>query len=161
MRGSFQISRWTARLPHGRRSADAPLALGAAVVVALATSVAAWEYTGSFRALNNRAAHNASQTERDRRLEIVRTLGIDERFVDAALQLPSDTTYVVATGPAAPAATPLAYSALPGYLENLLLPRTVSRDDAEWLLCYGCELPPAGLDVVWRANGMVVGRLRR
>ena len=147
-----------------RRLGDPPstsVLAGATLVAAVALALALTEYIDAFRALNNRAAHNASQSERDRSLEIARTLGIDIRFVDEALRLPADATYVVATGPAAPAKTPLAYSALAGYLENLLLPRTISRDDAEWLLCYGCELPSGGFDVAWRSGGMVVARLRR
>jgi hypothetical protein len=148
------------RLP-GPPAADARRAgavLATAIVAAVAVAVAAAEYVDAFRALNNRAAHNAAQDEDDRNLEIARTLGIDSRFVAATLRLPADATFVVATGPAAPAKTPLAYSALGGYLENLLMPRTVSRDHAEWLLCYGCELPPDGVDVVWRSDGMVVAR---
>jgi hypothetical protein len=141
--------------------ARAPAPLAAAVVVACALAVAAVEYTDAFRAVNNRAAHNAGQSERDRSLEIARTLGIAPQFVAAALRLPDDATYAVATGPRAPAGSPLIPSALAGYLENLLLPRIRSRDDAEWLLCYGCELPPDGLGITWRDDGMVVARFQR
>jgi hypothetical protein len=149
------LDRWQGA--DGRASAF----LAAAVVVAAALGVGAAEYTDAVRALNNRAAHNAGQNERERSLEIARTLGIAPEFVEAALRLPRDATYAVATGPRAPARTPLAYSALPGYLENLLLPRTRPRDDAEWLLCYGCELPQGQLAVTWRDDGMIVARFRR
>jgi hypothetical protein len=139
----------------------APALLAATVVVASALGVGASEYTDAFRALNNRAAHNAGLSERDRNLEIAGTLGIAPPFVEAALRLPSDATYAVATGPRAPARTPLALSALPGYLENLLLPRTRARAQADWLLCYGCELPPGRLGVTWRDDGMIVARILR
>jgi hypothetical protein len=141
--------------------ARAPAQFAATVVAACGLGVAAAEYTGAFRALNNRAAHNAGQSERDRSLEIARTLGIAPQFVEAALRLPDDATYAVATGPRAPAGSPLVDSALAGYLENLLLPRIRSRDDAEWLLCYGCELPPDGLGITWRDDGMIVARFLR
>jgi hypothetical protein len=146
---------------QGADEGRAPALLAAAAVVASALGVAAAEYTGAFRALNNRAAHNAGQSERDRSLEIARTLGIAPQFVEAALRLPDDATYAVATGPRAPAGSPLVPSALAGYLENLLLPRIQSRDDAEWLLCYGCELPPDGLGITWRDDGMIVARFLR
>ena len=139
----------------------APALLAAAVVVASALGVSAAEYTDAFRALNNRAAHNAGQSERDRSLEIARTLGIAPRFVEAALRLPDDATYAVLTGPRAPAGSPLVFSALAGYLENLLLPRTRARDDADWLLCYGCDPPPDRLGITWREDGMIVARFLR
>ena len=138
-----------------------PSLVAVAVAVACALGVVAAEYTDAFRALNNRAAHNAGQSERDRSLEIAHTLGIAPQFVEAALRLPDDATYAVATGPRAPAGSPLVPSALGGYLENLLLPRILVRDDPEWVLCYGCELPPGRLGIKWRDNGMIVARFLR
>jgi hypothetical protein len=138
-----------------------PALLASTVAVAAAFAVAAAEYTDAFRALNNRAAHNAALSEDGRNLEIADTLGISPAFVRAALALPPDATYAVETGPGAATRTPLALSALPGYLENLLLPRRRVPEGAEWLLCYGCELPPRELTVTWREDGLVVARLPR
>ncbi len=139
---------------------DLPPLLAATVAVAVAFAVAVAEYSDAFRALNNRAAHNAALSEEGRNLEIAGTLGISPAFVRASLELPPHATYTVATGPTA-TAKPLALSALPGYLENLLLPRRRVPDGPEWLLCYGCELPPRELTVTWREDGLVVARLAR
>ena len=151
--------RLLARLP-ALPAADgrAPALVVASVAVAAALAVAVAEYPEALRALNNRAAHNSAIGADGRNLEIASVVAINTAFVRAALELPRDATYVVATGPDVRAQTPLAAQALTGYLENLLLPRRRVPAGAEWLLCYDCELP-AKAEVRWREDGLAVARL--
>jgi hypothetical protein len=134
--------------------------LAAAAVVLAALVVAFAHLPGAVRELDNRAAHNARQTPVDRDLEVTRTIGISTDFVLAAERiLPPDATYVVDTGPAAHARSPLVLSALPGYLQNLLLPR-LAFGKPQWLLCYGCDLSTRPVrNVVWRQGPLAIARL--
>ena len=117
--------------------------------------VAALHFPGAVRSLNNRAAHNASVS--DRRLELADALGISKPFVLAALRLlPARTTYVVESGNRADA-SPLALQALDGYLGNLLLPRLQVQGEAQWLLCYGCDVA-TNKRTVWRRGSLVIAR---
>ena len=129
-----------------------------ALVVGVALVTALVRYPTAFRELNNRAAHNAAQAEAERSLEILDRLGVSRSFVQASLRLPVDATYAVETG-AAGGTPPLAQSALPGYLQNLLLPRRLLPEQADWVLCYGCDATKLRGHVVWReGNGVIVRR---
>lgn len=132
--------------------------IAVALVVLCAVVVALARYPGAIRSLNNRAAHNAQQTETDRQLEIADPLHISKPFLLAAIRiLPRDSTYAVVTGPDAPGATPLTLSALAGYLENLLLPR-VRAERPQWVLCYGCQATDRPRSVAWQRGSLVIGR---
>ena len=133
--------------------------IAVALLLLCATAVALFEYPGAFRSLNNRAAHNARQSETDRQLEITEPLHISKAFVLASLRIvPRDSTYAVVTGVEAPGATPLTLSALPGYLENLLLPR-VRAARPQWVLCYGCRASERPSSIAWRRGSLVIGRV--
>jgi hypothetical protein len=142
-----------------------PVGLGAAVatiVCAVALGVALGHLPGAVRGLDNRAAHNAKQRPVDRDLEIARFIGISTGFVQAAQRLlPHDATYVVDTGPAARPPSPLVLSALPGYLQNLLLPRIAAEAEPQWLLCYGCDRARWKIKrIAWRDGSLEIARLR-
>jgi hypothetical protein len=131
-----------------------------ALVVALALGTALARYPSAFRELNNRAAHNAGLSESERRFEVLDRLGVPRAFVEASLRLPENATFIVETGPRG-GTKPLARSALPAYLQNLLLPRRLDRERAAWVLCYGCDVAQLGGEVVWRdGNAAVVRRAR-
>ena len=131
--------------------------------VAVALVVALYRLPAAFRGLNNRAAHNAQQTARERELEVARQAGISTAFVLAAQQLlPSRATYLLETGPRLRPPSPDTFSALPGYLQNLLLPRLSGQPNPEWLLCYGCD--PSGHRislVAWKRGPLLIARLMR
>ena len=132
--------------------------IAVALVVLCAVVVALVRYPDAIRSLNDRAGDNAEQTETDRQLEIAERLDLSKPFVLAALRiLPHEATYALATGPDAPGATALTRSALPGYLENLLLPR-VRAEPAQWILCYGCAAAERPASVAWRRGNLIIGR---
>jgi hypothetical protein len=143
-----------------RAHSGAVLAVG---VVTLATvGVAASRYPDGIRGLNNRAAHSAQQSALDRDLELADRVGIERAFVLAARRyVPQRDRYTVATGPRASQSTPLTLQAVPGYLQNLLLPRFQTDRDPRFLLCYGCDPSPwqGRVRVLWRRGPLGIARV--
>jgi hypothetical protein len=131
----------------------------AAAVSLVALAVWLTHLPDAVRSLDNRAAHNAQQTPLDRELEVARFIGVSTDFVLAAKRIvPPRATFVVVTGPAAHARSPLVLSAVPGYLQNLLLPRLeLPTGAAPWVLCYGCDLSSRGsARVAWRSGALAI-----
>jgi hypothetical protein len=130
----------------------------AAAVTVVALAVWLTHLPNAVRGLDNRAAHNAQQTPVDRELEVARYVGISSDFVLAAKRIvPPGATFEVVTGEAAHPRTPLVLSALPAYMQNLLLPRLEEQSGAPWVLCYGCD--PSGTHarrVAWRRGPLAI-----
>jgi hypothetical protein len=145
-----------------RAQSSAVFAVG--VVAVAAVGVAVSRYPEGIRGLNNRAAHNAQQSPLDRDLELADRVGIERAFVLAARRyVPERGRYTVATGSRAPQPTPLTLQAVPGYLQNLLLPRFQTDRDPRFLLCYGCDPSPwqARVRVLWRRGPLGIARVEK
>src|SRR2546425_3871937 len=143
----------------------------AALVVAIAFVALVVRFPAALRGFDHRAARNAAQSPVDRLIAAADPLDIDNQFLGHALGLlPEHARYAVARPANVAEASrqgivPTTFNALPGYVQFLLLPRRqVDPAEADWLLCYGCDLGPfrRRLDLGWRdGNGLAVGKLRR
>jgi hypothetical protein len=136
------------------------------LVLAAAVAVGLIEFPSAFRELQGRAAGNAAQPAEFRPLAGALGIDISRTFMLAAQALlPEDESFVVQTGPHIQVSTPITISALPAFMQTWLLPRrAVDATQAQWLLCYGCDLAPwrGKLDVKFDdGTGAVIGRISR
>ena len=132
-----------------------------ALVGAVLVAVGVWKFVDAMQTFDTRAEANAATPKIERILAGAHAVDLDREFLRAAKRLlPEDATYVVETGPNAGQGA-LALSTLPSYSLWWLLPRRQVRateGTAEYLLCYGCELP-AGLQPLWtNGHGLVIAR---
>lgn len=141
----------------------------ALLAIALVTLVV--RLPSAVHSLLDRADRSSALTPLDRETAAADPLGIDNTFVLEALQLvPAGKTFAVAT-PATDAIAstygiqPVTRDALPGYMQDLMLPRReVDPARADYLLCYACDTAPFDprMTRLWQSDkGYVIGRLRR
>jgi hypothetical protein len=137
------------------------LAVAYAVVGALL--VAAWQLTDSLSFVDGRVDDARAVQPEHRPIAPALYLDISREFVLQARDLlDEDVTYAVVTGPNVQVSNDLVLAAVGGFMPYALLPRRqVRREDAEWLLCYGCDrtLTQAG-SVGWESGGMAIVRMR-
>jgi len=147
----------------GRRTKFAEA--GAVLVAAAALVTGLVEFPSAFHELQSRAAANAALAPELRPLEGARGVDISSPFMLAASALiPRNETFVVATGPNIQVSTPITLTALAPFMQTWLLPRRAADPkDAQWLLCYGCDLGQWGrrLDVKYNdGTGAVIARIQ-
>jgi hypothetical protein len=144
-----------------------PARIGVALVVAVAMGVLVVRFPTAMGAFDRRASFNASRSPVERLIAGADGLDIDNTFLAQALSLlPRRASYAIVRSPSVGDAqrlgiVPTTFNALPGYIQFLLLPRRqVEPRDAQWLLCYGCDLGKFdNLDVVWRGDpGLAIAR---
>ena len=142
--------------------------IAATAVVAVAAAVLVIRFPTALAAFDRRASVNASRSALERTIAGADGLDIDNTFLAEALHLlPPGSPYAVARSASAADAQRLGivattFNALPGYLQFLLLPRRqVEPSDAQWLLCYGCDLSRYhDLKIAWRGNpDLAIARL--
>lgn len=153
-----------------REALREPRGVTAVTLVALTVLLVAVRAQPGFEGVHASAARNEGFTPEQRLLVSAYGIDISREFLLAARRLlPRDATYAVATGPHVQVSTPITLSALSGYSQSLLLPRRqfpFYTADAEYLLCYGCDVAEqetAGpVDVLWNEEqGLVIARRRR
>ncbi len=113
---------------------------------------------------------NAWRNPFERKLATGDTMGFDFEFQKAALSILSGRSTFA---PIAPATTEIAqssyginditYNAIPSYFAYFLLPnREVAPEDAQYILCYGCDTTPWDHRVTWLYNdshGYSIGKV--
>jgi len=117
----------------------------------------------------DRAAFNATQDATGRAIAGADAEEIDNEFLVQALTLvPRDATYALARSASPEVAASYGikaatYNALPGFVQNALLPRRqVEAAKAQYLLCYACDTDPfdARMQRLWQNDhGLVIGKL--
>ena len=119
--------------------------------------------------LNSKAAQNDKYTAVGKQLASADSLDIDNGVAGAAMSvLPRDATFTVVPPTTTFArlneVAPLTIEALSPYFRYLLLPRReVAPEQAEWVICYGCDqrLLRGHTRWVWTdENGLAIGRMR-
>jgi hypothetical protein len=144
-------------------------ALGIVLVLAAAVCVLV-RLPGAIGSFADRVSYNASRSLYARETAAADQTGVDNQFVAHAIELvPADARFVVLLPQSQAVAAKsygigtIAYNALPGLMQSLLLPRReVAPDLARYILCYACDTAP--YDARWHrlwedGRGHVIGRL--
>lgn len=144
-----------------------PRGVAAVTLVALTLLLVVVQAVPGFDRVHDAAARNEGFTPEERRLVSAYGVDISRTFLLEALRLlPPDATYAVATGPNVQVSTPITLTALAPYAQSLLLPRrqlAFFTKDAEYLLCYGCDLgeqqATGPVELLWNGEaGLVIAR---
>jgi hypothetical protein len=124
----------------------------------------------AIRALDDQATYNAQRGSAGRLLVAADSINVDNDFVLATLSvLPLDAKYAVLLPPSAEVAASsygigaLTLSALPGYMQFMLLPRRqVAPDQAQYVLCYACDTSPWDHRTTWiwkNSHAVLIGKV--
>ena len=142
--------------------------LAVAVTVA-AAAAAIVRLPAALNSFDDRARFNASQSALGREIAGADAENIDNTFLVEALRLvPPRSSYAILLPQSLAVAktydiAPATYHALPGFVQNALLPRRqVEPDKAQYLLCYACDTDPYDKRMrrLWQdPHGLVIGRL--
>jgi hypothetical protein len=156
------LGKGAAPLPASQR----PARVAVTLVTLAALAGIAYGFWPAFAGFTAQADGNQRQTLVERQLRGAVATDISREFVRATIDLlPADARYAVETGDAAGTSTPVTLLAVGGYSQFQLLPRRKVRvEEAQWLLCYGCdEARHAGrFTPHWRgAPGLAILRERR
>jgi len=144
-----------------------PRGAGAVAVVALALLLVIVQAVPGLGRVHDAAARNEGLAPYERSIVSAYGLDISRNFLRAARRLlPPDATYAVATGDGVQVSTPITLSAVAPYAQSLLLPRRqlpFFTADAQYLLCYGCDLTEqqkgGAVRVLWNGEpGLVIAR---
>lgn len=117
----------------------------------------AWRMPGTLEDFGERASANAAKTPVDRLLVVADSLDVDNQFVRESLaRLPEDARYAVLLAQSPEIAltnygmSAITYGHLPGFMLYLLLPRRqVAPEEAEYVLCVGCDTDPWNPKTTW------------
>ena len=141
----------------------------AALIVAAAALAALVRLPAALEAFNDRAAFNATQDAVGREIAGADAEEIDNEFLAQALKLiPPHAPYALLLSQTPEVASgygikPATYHALPGFVQNALLPRRqVPVEQAQYVLCYACDTDPLDprMQRLWENDhGLVIGRL--
>lgn len=145
------------------------VALVLLVVTALALVV---RLPAATQELDDQAARNARGGDTGRLLAAADSIDVDNDFVVASLSvLPTDARYAVLLPPSPEVAASsygigaLTLSALPGYMQFMLLPRRqVGPEEAQFILCYACDTSPWDHKTTWlwkNDHAVAIGRVNR
>jgi hypothetical protein len=134
------------------------------ICVGLAAVAAVWRFPQAVASLERRADENASLSYADREFAGGNGIVIDQKALyQARARIPETEAYRVEVGPRLRTSTPLTEPYIVPYAFYFLLPRLQSND-ANWLLCYGCDLSRYGetARILWRHDaGISIARLDR
>ena len=143
----------------------------AALLATAAAISAVVQLPTALKNFDDRATFNSSQSAVGREIAGADAMDIDNVFLEKALELlPSNTTYAIRQPQSIAVAksygiSPTTYNALPGFVQNVLLPRRqVDPDAARYLLCYACDTDPYDKRMrrLWQdPHGLVIGELTR
>lgn len=122
--------------------------VGAAVCVAVTVAFALVYLVRAVDRLGGTASRNAALSFADRDVAGGNSVLPDQLLAyEARALIPERARYRIVAGPRLQGAKPLTYFA-PGWLTYFLMPR-VPVDDADWVVCLGCELPGAAYETLW------------
>jgi hypothetical protein len=128
---------------------------GVILCVAVALVFGLVYFVGAVNRLGDDASRNAALNFDDREFAGGNSLVVDKRALyEARALIPKDGTYRVVAGPGVEGASELTEPYIDQFARSFLMPRRPA-DDANWVLCYGCELAAlgSGADVVWENGG--------
>jgi hypothetical protein len=118
--------------------------------VVVATVAVAVRYPAAISELSDTARRNAEQSYTDREIAGGNAALPSQRSMyEARARIPSDAAYAVAVGGRLEDWPPLAPDHTFTYAHYFLAPRLESAD-ADWVLCFNCELDRYPGRVVWR-----------
>jgi hypothetical protein len=107
--------------------------------------------------LGERASANAAANYDDREFGGGNSLVVDKRALyQARALIPPDGAYHIVPGPHVDGATELTEPYIDQFARSFLMPRRPrSSSDAEWILCYGCDVATLEVpaEVVWTNGG--------
>jgi hypothetical protein len=118
--------------------------------VVVAAAAAAARYPAALSEANHTARRDAGQSYTDREIAGGNAVLPSQRSMyEARARIPSDATYEVAIGEHREDWPPLAPDHTPTYVRYVLAPRH-EAPDADWVVCFNCELGRYPGEVVWR-----------
>ena len=139
-------------------------ALGAAATLLVVAAFVIADLGSAYRTTADQISQNHGIPSRDRRIQGAFGLQISRDFlVEARGFVGSTETYALVSGSNLAGEQQPVITALPTFTAYALLPsRSVAPADADWLLCYGCDLAsfPRAI-VVWQQGGLAIARLSR
>ena len=145
------------RLRRATQSSHGVARLGVVLCVVCTLGFGIVYFAKAVDQLGDDAARNAATNYDDREFGGGNSVVPEKRALyEARAVIPEDETYRVVTGPRLEGGTELTGPYLEVYVRSFLMPR-LPATDADWILCYGCELSELGVgaDVVWRGEGGV------
>ncbi len=137
--------------------------IGAWLAVAVCAGFAVVYFAKALSHLNKMAEDNSAVSFSDREIAGGNSILVDQQAAyEARGVIPRDETYRVVTGSAMKNTTPLTLPFVESWLRYFLMPRR-PRADAQWIVCYGCDVAKLGgsYQVLWQdENGISLGRIR-
>lgn len=146
----------------GRLRITKPGRSGVVLYLVVALSVGAVYYVKSLSQLGDAASRNASQSFEDREIAGGNSIVVDQRVAyEARGLIPERDSYRVLVGANLREQTELTQEYVAGWLAYFLMPRR-PRDDARWIICYGCDRSALGdsYEIRWQdGKGISIGRM--
>jgi len=138
--------------------------VGVVFLVGVATLAAVVGLPRVVRDLGRDASRNSALSFADREIAGGNGVVADQAAVyEARDRIPEDESFHVVVGPEFPEGTDLTVPFVESYYQYFLMPRR-PRDDAPWIICYGCDLAEYGerAQVVWENGaGIEIARIQR
>ena len=136
--------------------------VGVLFLVAAALVAVVIRYPGVLRDANSDASSNSGLSYADREIAGGNGLVADQDAVYTARGvIPEGDTFRVDVGPEFKGGSELTRPYVESYYRYFLLPRR-SAEDAQWVICYACDLARYGsdVDVVWEGTeGISIARV--
>jgi hypothetical protein len=133
-------------------------------LVGVASVAALYRYVGVLRDSGRDASRNSALSYADREVAGGNGLVADQAAVyEARARIPEDETYRVVVSPDYQGGSDLTVPYVDSYYRYFLVPRRPA-EDAQWLICYGCDLESYGgrAAVVWESSEDIsIARLGR
>lgn len=146
------------------RASERIAALGAVATLLVVAAFVIADLGSAYRTTADQISQNHGIPSRDRRIQGAFGLQISRDFlVEARGFVDRAETYALVSGSNLAGEQQPVITALPAFTSYALLPsRSVAPADADWLLCYGCDLTsfPRAI-VVWQQGGLAIARLSR
>ena len=141
-----------------------PIRVGVVFLVAVTIASAVFEYPGALRSQSDAASRNSELSFSDREIAGGNGLVVDQQAVyQARARIGPDETFHVVVGEGYRGGTELTAPFVADYYRYFLMPRRPA-EDAQWIICYGCDLGQYGAaaHVVWRnGDGISLARIGR
>lgn len=141
-----------------------PIRVGVVFLVGVATLAVVVRYPAVIREAGRDASRNSSLSYADREVAGGNGVVADQAALyEARGRIPENETYHVAVGADYEGGSELTVPYVDSFYRYFLMPRRPA-EDAQWLICYGCDLERYGArsQVVWESDeGISIARLRR
>lgn len=141
-----------------------PIRVGVAFLMCVVFVAVLLRYPAVLREVGNDASRNSALSYADREFAGGNGLVADQTAAYQARGLiPKNATYHVAVSSDFEGGSDLTVPYVESYYTYFLMPRRPA-DDAEWVVCYGCDLrqEKRGVEVLWEGSeGISIIRVRR